>query len=102
MFLLQSAVVDSVYPVSEGGHSRLRLRQGKLPVRSLVQDAHAEQLPYALGDVVDAALNLSVYESRPGRAALWPHHRPAPGRRLGAKLARQAALVRHCAGAPSR
>mgnify|MGYP000066774832 CR=1 FL=1 len=28
VFLLQSAVVDGVYPVSEGRHSRLRLRQG--------------------------------------------------------------------------
>ena len=34
VFLLQSAVVDGVYPVSEGRHSRLRLRQGLLRSRA--------------------------------------------------------------------
>ena len=28
LFLLENAVLDAVYPVSEGKHSRLRLRQG--------------------------------------------------------------------------
>ena len=38
-----------------------------------------EQLPYAMGDVVDAALNLSVYDSARGAAAFGPDHRAAPG-----------------------
>ena len=66
VFLLQSAVVDGVYPVSEGRHSRLRLRQGNSCLYAVWFGMPAEQLPYALGDVVDAALNLSVYESARG------------------------------------
>ena len=66
VFLLQSAVVDGVYPVSEGRHSRLRLRQGNACLYAVWFGMPAEQLPYTLGDVVDAALNLSVYESARG------------------------------------
>ena len=66
VFLLQSAVVDGVYPVSEGRHSRLRLRQGNSCLYAVWFGMPAEQLPYALGDVVVVALNLSVYESARG------------------------------------
>ena len=52
----------------------------------------AEQLPYALGDVVDAALNLSVYESARG-AQLSGRIIDLHPAGLGAELARQAALV---------
>ena len=45
VFLLQSAVVDGVYPVSEGRHSRLRLRQGKSCLYAVLFGMPAEQLP---------------------------------------------------------
>ena len=66
VFLLQNAVLDGVYPVSEGRHSRLRLRQGNASVYAVWFGMPPEQLPYAMGDVVDAALNLSVYDSPRG------------------------------------
>ena len=56
VFLLQSAVVDGVYPVSEGRHSRLRLRQGNSCLYAVWFGMPAEQLPYALGGVVVAGL----------------------------------------------
>ena len=112
VFLLQSAVVDGVYPVSEGRHSRLRLRQGNSCLYAVSEGKHcrlrlrqgnssiyavwfgmpAEQLPYALGDVVDVALNLSVYESARG-AQLSGRIIDLHPAGLGAELARQAALV---------
>ena len=92
VFLLQSAVVDGVYPVSEGRHSRLRLRQGNSCLYAIWFGMPAEQLPYALGDVVDAALNLSVYESARG-AQLSGRIIDLHPAGLGAELARQAALV---------
>ena len=92
VFLLQSAVVDGVYPVSEGRHSRLRLRQGNASVYAVWFGMPAEQLPYALGDVVDAALNLSVYESARG-AQLSGRILDLHPAGLGTKLAEQAALV---------
>ena len=92
VFLLQSAVVDGVYPVSEGRHSRLRLRQGNASVYAVWFGMPSEQLPYTMGDVVDAALNLSVYESARGTqlsGRILDLH-PAG---LGTKLSEQAALV---------
>ena len=92
VFLLQSAVVDGVYPVSEGRHSRLRLRQGNASVYAVWFGMPPEQLPYTMGDVVDAALNLSVYESARG-AQLSGRILDLHPAGLGTKLAEQAALV---------
>ena len=92
VFLLQNAVVDGVYPVSDGRHSRLRLRQGNASVYAVWFGMHPEQLPYATGDVVDAALNLSVYDS-PRGAQLSGRILDLHPAGLGSKLAEQAALV---------
>ena len=92
VFLLQSAVVDGVYPVSEGRHSRLRLRQGNASVYAVWFGMPSEQLPYTMGDVVDAALNLSVYEAARG-AQLSGRILDLHPAGLGTKLAEQAALV---------
>ena len=92
VFLLQSAVVDGVYPVSEGRHSRLRLRQGNASVYAVWFGMPPEQLPYTMGDVVDAALNLSVYESARG-AQLSGRILDLHPAGLGTKLSEQADLV---------
>ena len=92
VFLLQRAVVDGVYPVSEGRHSRLRLRQGNASVYAVWFGMPPEQLPYTMGDVVDAALNLSVYESARG-AQLSGRILDLHPAGLGTKLSEQAALV---------
>ena len=92
VFLLQSAVVDGVYPVSEGRHSRLRLRQGNASMYAVWFGMPPEQLPYTMGDVVDAALNLSVYESARG-AQLSGRILDLHPAGLGTKLSEQAALV---------
>ena len=52
--------------MSDGRHSRLRLRQGNASIYAVWFGMHPEQLPYATGDVVDAALSLSVYEAARG------------------------------------
>ena len=92
VFLLQSAVVDGVYPVSEGKHSRLRLRQGNASVYAVWFGMPPEQLPYAMGDVVDVALNLSVYDA-PRGAQLSGRILDLHPAGLGTQLAEQAALV---------
>ena len=92
VFLLQNAVLDGIYPVSEGKHSRLRLRQGNACLYAIWFGMQPEQLPYAMGDVVDAALNLSVYES-PRGAQLSGRILDLHPAGLGSELARQAALV---------
>ena len=66
VFLLEKAVVEGVYPVSEGRHSRLRLRQGGASLYAVWFGMPTEQLPYQAGAVVDAALQLSVYDSPRG------------------------------------
>ncbi|MEG2930686.1 MAG: single-stranded-DNA-specific exonuclease RecJ, partial [Ruthenibacterium sp.] len=66
LFLLESAVIDAVYPVSEGKHSRLRLRQGNASLYAVLFGHSPEALCYAQGDTVDVALSLSVYEGKNG------------------------------------
>ena len=66
VFVLEKAVIDGIFSVSEGKHCRLRLRQGNASVYAVWFGMPPEQLPYTMGDVVDAAVNLSVYESLRG------------------------------------
>ena len=63
VFVLEKAVIDGIFSVSEGKHCRLRLRQGNASIYAVWFGMPPEQLPYTMGDVVDAAVNLSVYES---------------------------------------
>ena len=92
VFVLEKAVIDGIYPVSEGRHCRLRLRQGSASIYAVWFGMHPEQLPYAMGDVVDAALNLSVYDS-PRGAQLSGRILDLHPAGLGTKLAEQAAFV---------
>ncbi|MEG0768604.1 MAG: single-stranded-DNA-specific exonuclease RecJ [Ruthenibacterium sp.] len=66
LFLLENAVIEAVYPVSDGKHSRLRLRQGSTSLYAVLFGQSPKALCYAQGDTVDAALSLSVYEGKNG------------------------------------
>ena len=66
LFLLENAVLDAVYPVSEGKHSRLRLRQGGASVYAALFGVAPSALGYRPGDKVEALLSLSVYEGQNG------------------------------------
>ena len=66
VFVLEKAVIDGIFSVSEGKHCRLRLRQGNASIYAVWFGMPPEQLPYTMGDIVDAAVNLSVYESLRG------------------------------------
>ena len=92
VFLLEKAVVEGVYPVSEGKHSRLRLRQGNASIYAVWFGMRPEQLPYTQGDMVDAALNLSVYEA-PRGAQLSGRILELHPAGLGTTASHQAALV---------
>ena len=92
VFLLQNAVLDGVYPVSDGKHSRLRLRQGNASLYAVWFGMRPEQLPYATGDVVDTALNLSVYDA-PRGAQLSGRIIDLHPAGLGSAMPQQAALV---------
>ena len=61
-FLLEDAVIDGIYPVSEGRHTRLRLRQHGHCIYAAWFGVSPSQLAYSVGDHVDAALSLNVYE----------------------------------------
>ncbi len=66
LFLVRDAVVEAVYPVSEGRHTRLRLRQGNGVLYAALFGQAPEKLAYPVGSHVDAALSLSVFEGRSG------------------------------------
>ena len=92
VFLLENAVVEGVYPVSDGKHSRLRLNQGGAGLYAVWFGMSPERVPYQPGDAVDAALSLSVYEGARG-AQLSGRIIDLHPAGLGPDAARQAALV---------
>ena len=55
-----------MYPVSEGKHSRLRLRQGGETLYAVLFGVGPEKLAYQTGDMVDVFLSVSVYAAGKG------------------------------------
>ncbi len=66
LFLLEDAVLDAVYPLSEGRHSRLRLRQGQVTLYAVLFGTAPQALGYYPGDRVEALVYLSIYQGQNG------------------------------------
>ena len=66
VFFVENAVIDAVYPLSEGKHTRLRLKQGGGVLYAAVFGQGPGALGYNVGDAVDAAVCLSVFEGKNG------------------------------------
>ena len=66
LFLVRDAQVEAVYPVGDGRHSRLRLRQGTGTLYAVYFGYSPAQLPCRAGERVDVALSLSVYDGKNG------------------------------------
>ena len=66
LFAVQGAVIEGVYPVSEGKHCRVRLRQGGGAVYAVLFGQSPASLGYGAGDAVDALVSLSVFEGKAG------------------------------------
>ena len=66
LFLVRDAVVEGVYPVQEGRHTRLRLRQKGAVLYAMRFGISPAALPYGVGDRVDAVVALSVYRGQNG------------------------------------
>ena len=64
VFVLEKAVIDGIFSVSEGKHCRLRLRQGNASIYAVWFGMPPEQLPYTMGDVV-AQLSGRILELHP-------------------------------------
>lgn len=62
LFLVENVQVDGIWPVSEGRHIRLRLVQDGQTFTAVYFKMTEQKLPYAVGDRVDVAMRLSVYE----------------------------------------
>jgi single-stranded-DNA-specific exonuclease len=65
-FLVRGAAVETVYPVSEGKHSRLRLHQGGESLYAALFGTGPARLAYQAGSRVDVILALSLYEGKQG------------------------------------
>ncbi|MDL2293247.1 single-stranded-DNA-specific exonuclease RecJ [Ruminococcaceae bacterium OttesenSCG-928-D13] len=64
--LLEGVQIDAVYPVSEGKHCRVRLRQGGHTIYAVQFGCRPNLLAYRVGDEVDVLMSLSVYEGKGG------------------------------------
>lgn len=62
LFLIEDVLLDGVWPISEGRHIRLRLRQDEQTFTAVWFGMTEQKLPYAVGQRVDVAISLSVYE----------------------------------------
>ena len=96
VFVLEMAVVEGVYAVSEGKHCRLRLRQGNSSIYAVWFGMHPEQVPYSTGDVVDAAISLSVYG--PGAHSCRAASSSCTRRASATQLQSRPRWCRRCAG----
>ncbi len=66
LFLLENATIDGIYPVSDGRHCRLRLRQGKSLFYAAYFGMPVADFAYQIGDAVQTILTLNVYEGKNG------------------------------------
>lgn len=66
LFVVEKASVDALYPVSEGKHSRVRLRQNGSVLNAVLFGKGPDELGYVPGDFVDVILALSIFEGRNG------------------------------------
>ena len=66
LFVLGGAELEAGWPVSDGKHTRLRLRQNGGSLYAVLFGTPPARLAYKPGDRVDAALSLSVFEGRGG------------------------------------
>ncbi len=66
LFCVENAVIDAVYPLSDGRHSRLRLKQGEGTLYAAYFGRGPQELAYGVGDRVDAAVSLSLFEGKAG------------------------------------
>lgn len=65
--LLCGAAVDGIWPMgSEGRHSRVRLRQGADTCFVTLFGTAPDDLPYRVGALVDAAVEVSIFQGRSG------------------------------------
>lgn len=66
LFCLKNVIIDAVYPVSEGKHTRIRFKKGIANIYCVMFNVSPQALCYLQGDTVDVALSLSVYEGKNG------------------------------------
>ena len=66
LFMLKNAVIDGVYSVQEGKHTRIRLKQDESSIYAILFGAEEKTIPYKQGERVDVVLALSVYTGQAG------------------------------------
>ncbi len=66
LFLIENAVIEDIYALSEGKHTRLKLRQNNAVIFAVIFGTGPMSLCYSKGDTVDVAVSLSVYEGKTG------------------------------------
>ncbi len=63
VFYLQGAKIDAVYSISDGKHIRIRFSQGGSSICAVMFGMTQNEFAYRVGDTVDVALTLSVYQN---------------------------------------
>ncbi|MEG2660169.1 MAG: single-stranded-DNA-specific exonuclease RecJ [Oscillospiraceae bacterium] len=67
LFYIENASIDALYPVSDGKHTRIRLKSGNACIYGIIFGTSPTALGYTLNSRVDAAVSLSVYAGKQGK-----------------------------------
>ena len=65
-FMIEAVQVAGVYPVSEGKHLRIKVKKDSAYLQGVMFNVSPEEFAYNIGDYIDIAANLSIYQSDMG------------------------------------
>ena len=66
IFLIENAVLETVYSLSDGKHCRLKLKQGAGQIFAAMFGVSPNALAYKAGDILDVTLAINVFEGKNG------------------------------------
>ncbi len=66
MFMIENVQLAGIYPVSDGKHLRLKVKNGSGYLQGVMFNVSPKEFAYNIGDYIDITANLSIYHSDMG------------------------------------
>ena len=66
LFMAKSLQITAVFPVSDGKHVRIKMRQGNNVSQGIMFNVSPAEFAYKPGDYIDACFSLSIFQSENG------------------------------------
>lgn len=62
IFMIKNVVLVQVFPVSDGKHIRIKIKQGEATIQGVMFNVSPQEFAYKTGDIIDVCANLSIYQ----------------------------------------